>query len=354
MPTPSLSDCIRKGDNLEIIRLLAATGVVFGHSFALAMRGNSGVTEPTSVVLPGTYSGSLAVEAFFFISGFLITNSLMSKSNQSLLQFLRARAVRVLPAFIVMLLITTFLMAPLASNSNLLSYWQDPATYRYFFSMLSLELFLNLETIWTIPGTFEGHQSAALNGSLWSLFYEVKLYLISGLGVLVGAYKWPQLGSALCFFGLLLTLSQGANQTSNSFVMNAVFMYALGAIVCCHATRLTVSIFPLLIASALVYFFRHTSAGLLLYSLWIASAVIYFAYADNIVKIKLPGDYSYGLFLWSYPIQQLLAWYWPTLGPYRFFLVSLALSFFFATLSWHLVEKPALQWNKRRLASATS
>jgi peptidoglycan/LPS O-acetylase OafA/YrhL len=352
MPTPSLSDCISKGDNLETIRLLAATGVVFGHSFALAMRGHAGVPDPVSVLFPGTYSGSLAVEAFFFISGFLITNSLISKSNPSVLQFLRARAVRVLPAFIVMLISTTFLMAPLTSNSNLLDYWQDPATYRYFFSMLSLEMLLNRETIWTIAGTFEGHQSAALNGSLWSLFYEVKLYLISGLGVWVGAYKWPQLGSALFFVGLLLTLSQGANQTPNNFVMNAVFMYALGAMVRCHASRLTVTIFPLLIVSALVFFFRHTSAALLLYSLWIASAVIYFAYAINIVRVKLPGDYSYGLFLWSFPIQQLLAWYWPTLEPYRFFVTSFAISFMVAILSWHFVENPVLRWNKRRVVLA--
>jgi peptidoglycan/LPS O-acetylase OafA/YrhL len=349
MQNPCLTDYIGKSDNLEVMRLLAAIGVVFGHSFALAMRGQSGVTEPVSILLPGTYSGSLAVEVFFFISGFLITHSLLAKSN--ILLFLRARAARVLPAFIVMALVTTFLLAPFASTLGFAQYLKNPATHQYFFSLMSLDLVPGKNIIWGVPGAFTEHNNTALNGSIWSLFYEIKLYLLSAVAIFLAAYRWPWLGSTLCFFALCYTLDQGALRSPNDYIMSAVFMYWLGSLVRFHSDQIIVGIFPLLLTMALVYYLRYSAAAHAVYALLVASAVIYLSYAEKIPKLKLPGDYSYGLFLWSFPIQQLLAWQWPSLGPYRFFVVSLLISFVFAIISWHFVEKPAVQWHKRRLQS---
>jgi peptidoglycan/LPS O-acetylase OafA/YrhL len=342
-----LSDCIGKPDNLAIIRLIAAGGVVFGHSFALAMRGQSGVTEPISILLPGTYSGALAVEVFFFISGFLITHSLLAKSN--ILLFLRARAIRVLPAFIVMALVTTFLLAPLASTLSFSEYLKNPETHKYFFYLMSLDLVPGTSTVWNVPGAFAEHKNSALNGAIWSLFYEIKLYLFSAVGIFLAAYRWPLLGSILCFFALCYTLDQDALRSPNDHIMSAVFMYWLGSLVRFHADKIIIGAFPLLLALALVYYFRYGGAAHIVYALLVASAIIYLSYAEKIPKLKLPGDYSYGLFLWSFPIQQLLAWQWPSLGPYRFFVVSVIISFVFAIFSWHFIEKPAMQWHKRRL-----
>lgn len=341
-----LSDLIGKPDNLEIIRLFAAIGVVFGHSFALAMRGNSGVSEPVSIILPGTYSGSIAVEMFFFISGFLITNSLLVKPN--LLQFLRARAVRVLPAFFVMIFLSALVLAPFASKLSFFEYFRDPGVWKYIFSTLSLDLIPGTNIIWAVPQTFLDHKNSALNGSIWSLFFEVKLYLLSAFGILLSAYKYSKFGTILATFGLCYTLHNGALRSPDDYIMSAIFMYWLGCLFRFYSNKVIVSIFPLLFAFIMVYYFRQSTTAIVFYSMLIASAVIYFAYAEWLPKLKLPGDYSFGLFLWSFPVQQLLAQQWPTLGPYRFFVVSLALSFVFAILSWHFIEKPAITWNKAR------
>jgi peptidoglycan/LPS O-acetylase OafA/YrhL len=346
-----LSQHIGQPDNLEVIRLIAAIGVVFGHSFALAMKGNSGVAEPISVLLPGTYSGALAVEAFFFISGFLITHSLLKKPT--LLAFLSARAARVLPGFLVMVFVSIFVLVPSVSTLSYRNYIGHPETYHYLWSTLSMDLVPDKNIVWSLPGAFTEHKNTAVNGAIWSLFYEVKLYLLSAIGVLLAAYRFPWIGLVLSFAGLCYALDSGALRSPSDYIMSAIFMYWLGSNCRFHADKLSVIAYPMLVLAVLVYYLRHGAAGLLLYSLLVASVIIYFAYSERVPKLKLWGDYSYGLFLWSFPIQQLLAHHWPSLGPYRFFVVSLMLSFIFAALSWHYIEKPVVQWNKRRLMKSS-
>ncbi len=342
----TLVDLIGTPDNLELIRLLAAVGVIFGHSFALSMFGHSGVPAPISQILPGTYSGSIAVEVFFFVSGMLITNSLLRRPHLG--QFLKSRALRVLPAFLVMLLITTLLMAPFFSQLGWTEFVSHAETRRYFLSVACFDLCPDFPASWTLPATFIDHKNSALNGSLWSLFDEVKLYFFSAAGILLLAYRRWWWGAILAITFLAYLLTKGALMSADAFAFNAAAMYALGMLVRFYAHQIQISALPLLVSILLVYFFRFTPAAHLVYALLIASAVLYFAYGAALPKLRLPGDYSYGLFLWGYPIQQMLSSLWPTLGPYRFFVVSLTITAVFAVASWHWIEKPALRWKSRR------
>ena len=337
----TLEELIDESDNLGLIRLLAALGVVFGHSFALAMAGRSGVNEPVTMLMPGTYSGSIAVECFFFISGLLITHSLMRSDN--FWRFAKARVLRVMPALVVMLLVSTLVLVPMVSRLSYSEFLASSQTWIYLVRNLSLEVLFNSSgSVWLLPGAFESHQNQAVNGSLWSLFAEVRLYGISLLAALVGAYRFPVIGKVLAWVGLIYVLQNGAWIGPQHPDQSALAMYALGALTRFYAPALTVSVFPAILTILLVYFMRYAPQPAPLYALLIASVVIALAFHPRLPKISLPGDYSYGVFLWSFPIQQMISHLQPNLGPYRMFLLSALLSLGLGMLSWHYIEKPAL------------
>ena len=117
----------RENNNFDLVRLIAALAVIFGHSFYLFP--TNGYKEPISIILKNDYSGSLAVYVFFFLSGIFITSS-FDKSN-SPVKFVIARAFRIWPALIVCILLTVFVIGPIFTNQSLANYFSAHQTWRY-------------------------------------------------------------------------------------------------------------------------------------------------------------------------------------------------------------------------------
>lgn len=117
-----LENILKKGNNnLDLFRLIAACMVIFGHAYALLPGYGA---DPIGKLLGFDYSGSLAVKIFFFISGMLVTSSLLQK--RSISQYVSARFFRIWPALIVVLLITTFILGPFFYNiANLGLFFQS-------------------------------------------------------------------------------------------------------------------------------------------------------------------------------------------------------------------------------------
>ena len=96
-------------NNLDIIRFIAATLVVFSHSYPLTL-GNNG-SEPFAVFSNGQMTfGELAVSIFFVISGFLITQSY--DRSKDLIYYMKARTLRIFPGLIFCVILTVFLLGP--------------------------------------------------------------------------------------------------------------------------------------------------------------------------------------------------------------------------------------------------
>ena len=55
------------------------------------------------------------------------------------------------------------------------------------------------------------------------------------------------------------------------------------------------------------------------------------------------GDYSYGLYIYAFPVQQLVAAVAPGIGVAGLFTASATGTLVLAVLSWHLVESPVLR-----------
>ena len=109
----------RRRDNFLLLRILAACAVIYGHSFAIAPQ--AGANDIFLRMNWGYFSGALAVDVFFVVSGFLVSGSFMAR--HSLGRFVLARALRILPALAVVLLGSIFVIGPLFTRLGLAEYF---------------------------------------------------------------------------------------------------------------------------------------------------------------------------------------------------------------------------------------
>ena len=76
---------------------------------------------------------------------------------------------------------------------------------------------------------------------------------------------------------------------------------------------------------------------------FVAYALPRFNLDDNL------GDISYGMYIYAWPVQQVVAHYFTSIGPYKATLISTVIVSALAWLSWHYLEKPALGLKSRLL-----
>ncbi|WP_319026085.1 acyltransferase [Pseudomonas putida] len=331
-----------RDNNFLIIRLLAATAVVVGHSFALSYLECLSCADPALQLGVPVPVHSLGVEVFFMVSGFLIA---ASGERNGVRDFYLARALRILPGLLVCLFLMAFVLGPLVTSLPLAEYFSKGQVYNYFYS----PLLIFKDAQFVLPGVSftPRFQGVSVNGSLWTIPLEMRMYLVLGvLVVLARVCRWPMAGLALP----VMLIALGLHALYPAF---AVYPFKL--VVCFLAGSAFYgcrAVIPhagwLLLACAAVFllskggrFEVFTFAVLTIY------ATLYFAYCP---QLKLPSfvqDYSYGIYLYAFPIQQLLAGAMPWAGPYWLMLAAVPASWLAGYVSWELVEKPALALRKR-------
>ncbi|MFC5742299.1 acyltransferase family protein [Dyella tabacisoli] len=334
----TLADALNQDqDNFLLLRLLAASMVIYGHSAAIS--GNTALPDLFTWLGWGVYSGTLAVNAFFVISGLMITGSYLRRGH--LPSFLWARFLRIYPAYAFCLLGSAFLLGAIFTELPLRDYLRATEVMHYV--MKNLELGKNLA--FNLPGVFTGNQvHGAVNGSIWTLPAEVRMYLwvaIVGVsGILARKYLFNILIVALCVWGLLRPSTIPLIPLPD-FVQLAAY-FALGAF--CFINRQWVYIgWPVVFAaSALAWLLRDS--GLYPFAMAVALASFVFAFAYNIpwYGYNRFGDYSYGLYLWGFPVQQAIAHHIPGISSLANALIAWPLALLLAAFSWYAIEKPML------------
>lgn len=345
----------RHHNNFNIVRVLAASGVLVAHSFALSI-GPGG--EASAEVWGFRFSsiGSLSVDVFFVVSGFLVTSSLLSRANVR--GFLLARALRVFPALWVMLLFTVFGLGGFFTALPLREYLSSPAVYLYLAK--SGTVLGNVGD--TLPGVFEANPfPRAANGSLWTLPYEVHLYL--GLLVLWLFCRPARMKSESAFkacCGFCALLAGVATVAADAFPLNAAgeasdfliqlaklsFMFFSGATYYLFRDKIPLS--PLIagmLAASFLIAGRSAAAPSVAYLLAVPYLVIYIAYGLTprlFLRYNTLGDYSYGLYIYAFPVQQAIAALIPGVSAGTMLVLSLLFTTPLSIASWHLVEQRAL------------
>lgn len=336
-----------RDNNFNLIRFLAAFSVLTTHSFTLAT-GEWG-SEPLRSTL-GMTPGSIAVDIFFIASGFLVTASLTSRG--SLLEFAIARALRIYPALIAMVAITALLGA-LFSLQPSTHYFSDGRFWHYLLKNASLVTGLSNE----LPGVFtDTPLKGAINGSLWTLTYEVKMYV--ALALLWGMLRALPLPHAKAFKLAVIGITTGAavlyvltvtSDKVDSEMPRLVYMFFSGATFYLLRERIQLSLplgigliaILLIAASGRNYFFPFYIATLA----YILFCVAYIP-AGSIRKFNQLGDYSYGIYIYAFPIQQALVAAMPGISVFSLFILSSVTTLCFAIASWHLIERRALTLKK--------
>jgi peptidoglycan/LPS O-acetylase OafA/YrhL len=63
------------------------------------------------------------------------------------------------------------------------------------------------------------------------------------------------------------------------------------------------------------------------------------------------GDYSYGLYVLAFPVQQFIVWKYGAMSPVALFALAFLATSPLAVLSWHFIEKPSLALKSRLRSS---
>ena len=346
--TRSVGTAFARGDNnFDAIRLVAAFLVLFSHSYPLTRM----APDPLVALTGGhTDGGRAAVAAFFVISGFLVTRSVLSRDPA---EYVRARMLRILPALLVVTVFQTFVIGLCFTTLPWRAYLADPGTWAGLRNATVFDLRFRL------PGLFETNPYPdAVNGSMWTLPLECGFYLVLPLLALLGllrrhgmtvvtvlgfaalaARHWLFPVSSLT--GMSLFWSMPLAET-----LDVLPFFLLGAALWVH--RDAVSLNGGLAACCLLALFAsaHTLIADFVFHVTYPYLVIYVALARPCTQrwLRPVGDISYGAYLYAFPVQQaVVAWHvWP-IGPEYLALIATPIVLVLALLSCHLIERPALR-----------
>ena len=331
-------------NNFDFLRFLFASLVIYSHSFALLYNGTWAGYDPLLHWTHGQIAfGGLAVDGFFLISGFLITKSWLG--SRSIADFAEKRARRILPALAVVLVVTVLVFGPMATSLPLPVYFSSPRTPAYFGFMGTVNLHLTDR----LPGVFSSNPLAGrVNGSLWTIRCEALCY---GLVAVFGGLKMYRCPAVVLATAIAATVVMaagsrlfGMGEFADSFRVLVFFLWGMAF----YLYRGVVPHSRLLLAVALGGLAVFEITGVLTYFLPLLGGycVFYFAFSPRLglQRFARHGDLSYGLYLYAFPMQQLLvsrfagAWNAGTLTLTAFVLAGLC-----AVLSWSLVEKRFLR-----------
>lgn len=331
------------------LRLLFAALVIASHT--PQMFDGSYAREPMKMLFGTMSLGEFAVDGFFLISGYLITASFISDPRSYIVK----RVLRIYPAFVACFLACVLLVAPLGGADLAVLSAKDWAKQGAYLLMLKPPF---------APGAFEGLAYPALNGSMWTISYEFRCYILAAMLGLIGLYRRRSLYLALTVvvvaanFLFLLPVGETIERIlrpTNAFLgepedavrLTAVFM--CGACLKLYPLTYRALYAALAAAGLIVALFMPALASVAMMTLgayllfWIAFEVKW----KPLRTINAKDDISYGLYLWAWPIGTLLIWYWRDMNLVVHGLITLAASLALGYASWHLLEKRCMALKSR-------
>lgn len=287
---------------------------------------------------------AMVLPMFFALSGFLVAGSLFR--SKTLIAFLGLRTIRIVPALAVEIVLSAFILGPMFTTFPLQEYFGDRLFYRYFFNIIGHVQFV-------LPGVFAlNPHPNVVNEQLWTIPWELRCYILIAAMSLLAIFRNR---IHLLLFAL-------------AFNAAAVCYYQIkppDVWVSVHGIILVESF----LAGIILFVFRDKvqhSAGLCIISCIAVIALLSVPHGDYFVslpaayvtvylgllnpvrnKIVLSGDYSYGIYLYGFPIQQAIAYVNNTHRSwYLDVLYVLPLTLGVAIASWWIVEKPSLSLRK--------
>lgn len=331
----TVASCLQgRENNFDFIRFCAALAVMFAHSFDLTQS----TKDPLYAFSSGKATfGTLAVAIFFIISGILISQSFDRSAD--LYTFLKARILRIYPALIVVVLICVFVVGTIFTTLSLADYFTNWYTWRFMVNMLAIKIQFFL------PGVFEHNVfPRSVNGSLWTLPVEMGCY---GLVAAVGLYIKKKYRLSTLFFLVVAALY------GKTLVDVNTYYFALGVLIYIYREKISLNgilaIVSFVVFLGNQYLNPNLASANIINGFALAYFLLYVGFLknDSVKNFSRNGDFSYGLYIYAFPVQQVVSLKLPDLNPYQHVLLCVPITLSFAYLSWHLVEKQALRLKKK-------
>lgn len=328
-----------KDNNLDFIRFVAASLVIFSHSFPLTQGSNK--FEPFNILSHGqTTLGTIAVYIFFIISGYLITQSYLRSKN--ILLFGAARILRIIPALLVVTILIIFILGPLTSSLPLFKYFSNNETFYY------LKVILLYNPPYHLPGVFTKNiYPEAVNGSIWSLQWEVMCYILVAL---LGFFKKLNMRTVLFLFISIFIFRYFRPNGELSTNIYLFLSFAVGMIFYLYREYIPRSRIFFYIAACITILSLFISSYFDYVFVFLAGYIIFylaFTKKPKITRFTQYGDFSYGLYIYAFPIQQTITMVFKNkINPIYEFILAYPLILLFAIVSWHLIEKHCLKLKK--------
>jgi peptidoglycan/LPS O-acetylase OafA/YrhL len=333
----------RRSNNFDALRLFGAFLVLVGHSMEISGHPTFG--------FGGMSISTFGVKIFFSISGYLIATSWSKDPRAS--RFLLRRARRIVPALAFVVLLSVLVLGPAFTTLPLRAYAVHPFTWRYLGNIL-------FYSSYALPAVFAGNPIPnAVNGSLWTLPVEVVMYVLTPL-LVVAARRHA---------GLLVLVFLVAAALNYTFYALSPAPFVLGGTEFWSGASLA----PYFVGGSCIACLRlerflDWRLGLLGVMLLNMTVPYAWPWTEMMYCVTLPyaiiavglrstpvlrtagqwGDFSYGIYLWSFPLQQAaVAVFGTSHGRWGNVEQATPCILLMAILSYHLIEKRAMAWQPR-------
>jgi peptidoglycan/LPS O-acetylase OafA/YrhL len=349
------------GPGFDLVRLMLCYEVMAWHAIALTT-GNISLGLNSVFWLPF----NLMVPMFFTLSGFLVTASALRLAPRD---YLLNRAARILPALFAVTLFAMLVVGPLTTRLPLTDYFAGADFLKYARNLVGIPYYL-------LPGVFENNVfPGAVNGSLWTVRWEIGCYammaIMVGCGVARRAWVVPVLALS---FGAVFCLPWVAEVIKAPGLIGLVArqLFSAGAM-----------LYPYFLGGAAIWMFRHripwhggiAAACLALIvagsvfldgetwarnpvkSLILIGPSAYLVAWAGLQRLPVPrlyrgGDYSYGVYLWHFPVLQMIQHFLHLEQWWQLLLVGFLPVTLLSAASWHMIEGPVLAARRRAARAA--
>jgi peptidoglycan/LPS O-acetylase OafA/YrhL len=341
----------RPANGIGALRLLFASLVIVSHSYEILDRGDQ--REPLHYVFHTLSFGALAVDAFFLISGYLITASFVSSAG--IVDYFRKRILRIYPAFIISSLLCVFVVAPLGGAAIRALSAGDWGRLTYRLVMLKSP---------EVSDAFVGLDQSVLNGSAWTISYEFRCYMLTALLGLVGLYKRPRTFVALTLAVFVASIALAwrepniavpgwfeamlGDPTQDARLLSA---YMTGACFWLYRQSIPLKGRYAAVAGALLCGLmaspHFAESALILLGGYVLFWVSFKVRWKPLLTINARQDISYGTYLYAWPFGILLVWWWRTIPAPALIVLTTVGAMILGAVSWYAVERPALRWKPK-------
>lgn len=335
----------RLSNNFDFLRLFAASLVIIAHSPIIL--GSSSLPWDPIQAFFGISMGRFGVLMFFIISGFLIAMSWEKKKN--IVDFALGRVLRIYPAAIVIVLLSVFVLGPLLTTFSIDEYFSNDLTKQYIQDVTLYRMY------YFLPGVFELNPISSINGSLWTLPYEFTCYIFLAILGLIKVISKKQI--MLIAFVALLLIQVLFSVEINKIVIPIIgidfktfyslFLYFIsGSVFYVFREHIKLNILVAVLSAVILYGFKDTSISLYLSFILLTYIIMFVAFYKPLPfqKFGQYGDFSYGLYLYAFPVQQLIVYFFgDSISLFSMILLSFLFTFPFAYFSWNAIEKPSLK-----------